>query len=69
LKRGGITPALLELQIENTEIRKPAGKGSYINYKSTFSVILMVVTNANYEFITVDVGRNGRRSDGSVFKL
>lgn len=50
-------------------IEKPPGSGSlYYNYKGTFSVVLLGIVNANYEFIYVNAGANGSVSDGGVFK-
>jgi hypothetical protein len=49
-------------------IMKPAKSGSSIfNYKQTFSVVLMATVDANYKFITTDVGPMGRFSDGNIF--
>lgn len=50
-------------------IEKPPGSGSlYYNYKGSFSIVLLGIVNANYEFIYVNVGTNGSVSDGGIFK-
>lgn len=51
-------------------ITAPAGSGSYYyNYKGNYSVVLLAICDANSDFIYVDIGRNGRVSDGGVWDM
>jgi hypothetical protein len=40
----------------------------YFDYKNAFSIVLFALVDANYNFIFVNAGCQGRISDSSVFK-
>ena len=49
-------------------IQAPSRSGSmYFNYKKTYSVVLLAVVDARYNFVVVDVGAQSKHSDGHVF--
>jgi hypothetical protein len=49
---------------------KPASSGSFFcNYKEHCRTVLMLVVNADYEFIYLNVCCNGRTSDGGGVEI
>ena len=54
---------------KHVRIRKPDKSGSvYYNYKGYFSVILMALVNADYQFMYIDVGNAGSCGDSTIFQ-
>ncbi|KAG5868837.1 hypothetical protein JTB14_033276 [Gonioctena quinquepunctata] len=49
-------------------LQSPFNSGSdYFNYKSFFSIVVFAIADTNYCFVYVNVGCQGRISDGGVF--
>jgi DDE superfamily endonuclease len=49
-------------------VEAPANSGSvFFNYKGTFSIVLLAMVDANYRFIFLDIGRNGRVGDAGIY--
>lgn len=50
-------------------LQVPINTGSeFLNYKLTFSIVLLALVDVNYNFMYVNAGGQGQISDGGIFK-
>ena len=57
------------LDVKHIALFHPLSGGSnYYNYRSFHSIFLMALTDTNYKFLYVDIGYQGRLSDGAVYR-
>jgi len=66
----GIFPTVLDQWMESMFCCKPQPiqARSSSTKKKTFSIVLLAVVDAQYNFVVADVGAYGRQSDGSILK-
>ena len=56
------------LDSKHVRISQPYNTGSvYFNYKGYYSTVLLAIFNADYRFLYVDLGAEGRASDGGIW--
>lgn len=54
---------------KHIRVIKPHHTGSVnYNYKHYFSYVLLAVCDANYRFVAINIGADGRESDSTIFK-
>ena len=49
-------------------IQPPRSGSVYYNYKGYYSIVLMAIASADYEFLYVDIGAEGKASDGGTWR-
>lgn len=62
-------PTMGAVDGKHCTIQAPPNTGAlYHNYKGTFSIVLMAVCDADYNYIFLDIGAYGHQNDAAIFE-
>ena len=57
------------IDAKHCQMKRPDNSFSeFYNYKGTYNIILFALVDADYRFVFIDMGSNGRVNDGAVFR-
>ncbi len=66
-ERWNFTIFIGALDGKHVKIEAPVNTGSLFYYKSSFSIVLLALVDADYRFLAIDVGSYGGNIEGGIF--